>query len=188
MYKFDRMETQLLDTSKDYRRYLEQTVLGDPSVLAYLRASRISRNSIYMITGVKIVRGAQVKDTIERGFGGDGEVSVDATMLTGVPVSTTPKLEASRDKKQEISFSGSSDFVFAYRLRKIRYREGQGLRQDEYVDGALLGRDDEEQPESEVALPPFVIDMEEDDIGIREGSHIDAVVDDDDEECICVLG
>lgn len=174
----------MLDTSKDYRRYLEQTVLGDPSVLAYLRASRLGRNSIYMITGVKIVRGAQVKETIERGFGGDTEVGVDATMV-GVPVSVGPKLEASKENKREISFSGSSDFVFAYRLRKIRYREGKPLKQDEYVNGALLGRDEELGLGD--AFPEFDIDMVEEDLSTDEGSRVDAVVDDDDEECVCVL-
>lgn len=179
------METCLLDTSKDYRRYLEKVVLGDPSVLAYLHASRIARNSIYMITGVKIVRGAQVKETVKRGFGGDGEVGVDVSMLTGVPVSTAPRLEASRQKKRQVSFTGSSDFVFAYRLRKIRYREARGLRQDEYVDGALLSCEYGQREEGPFA--PFDISMEEETFDTDEGSYIDVVVDDDDEKCVCLL-
>lgn len=71
-------------------------------------------------------------------------------------------------------------------LRKIRYREGKPLKQDEYVNGALLGREDEELGHGD-AFPEFDIDMVEEDLSTDGGSRVDAVVDDDDKECVCVL-
>lgn len=91
----------------------------------------------YMITGVKVARGAELVRSRRRGLGADGQVGVDAT-TAGVPISVGPRASIVRETVEAESFSGSSDFIFAYSLIKIyRHPKTGALSSKEKVKGAL---------------------------------------------------
>jgi hypothetical protein len=89
----------------------------------------------FMITGVKVVRGAEVSNRRGRGFGGDGMVGV------GIPGGPTASIQ--RHVVNHQSFTGSSDFVFAYRLRKITLqRKHAQFKSADHVKGAIYHLDE----------------------------------------------
>ena len=75
-----------------------------------------------MITGLKIARGVSAETTESKGNGVDGELVVDAT-ATGIPVFGGPKAKWTSKTNENVSFTGSSDFVFAFQLIKISSRK-----------------------------------------------------------------
>lgn len=100
------------------------------------------RKSVYMITGIKIARGASVDNRKTSEVGGNGKVGVDLTAV-GAPVMLGP--EAGFEKKREriVAYAGSTDYVFAYRLKRIRARRGGKLEEGDYLKGALFELTDE---------------------------------------------
>ncbi|KAJ5747484.1 uncharacterized protein N7511_009180 [Penicillium nucicola] len=104
------------------------------------------RKPLYIITGLKIVRGAKTAVTRrERGVGAQLGVEVDGTIWSGgtVPLGGGPELDIGRSKSQEVSWKESGDFVLAYRVRKIKVnKRTNGVTRDEdYIKGAMLGVD-----------------------------------------------
>ena len=101
------------------------------------------RMPIYMITGVKIARGATVNMIKEHEVGGKMHLGVHGAPA-GVPGAVGPKVAISSKKTEGPSFRDSSDFVFAYRLREIFYQKGQ-VKHKEYNKGALYTSSGEEE-------------------------------------------
>lgn len=101
---------------------------------------------MYMITGIKIARGASVESSKPREVGGSGKVGVDLTAV-GAPV--TLGLEGGIEKKRErsVAYAGSTDYIFAYQLKRVRARKGGNFKEDDYSKGALFGMDDEDEKE-----------------------------------------
>lgn len=88
--------------------YIEEAMSHD-SIRQYLENSRY-KVPLYMITGVKIVRG--------------GKVESERTSSVGLPVDISPELglegiNVGMSRSEGTSFVGMSDFVLAYRLTKI---------------------------------------------------------------------
>lgn len=59
-----------------------------------------------------------------------------------VPISGGPSVEGAVENKGSVSWEGSSDFVFAFRVRKVLVEKKTGaVKSDEdYKDGAMLER------------------------------------------------
>lgn len=111
--------------------------MAAPAVVDFLKKGRF-RKHVYMITALKVVQGAEAKAKHDNSIGGRFGVSVDGS-LTGAPVSLGPGMSAKRSDGQTASFDGSSDFVFAYRLRKvITHRSGE-VSSSEYTKGSMFG-------------------------------------------------
>lgn len=130
--KVDRLETRVFSPSDDYVRQ----ALAAPEVVQYLIDSEY-QVPLYMITGLKIARGASMKQGENRWAG----LSMKGTFpLEGSQVG--PKAEGSGHTKQGQSFKESSDFVLAFRVRRIRFRSVQGkpeMRDNTlYVKGATM--------------------------------------------------
>jgi hypothetical protein len=131
-------------------------------VRRYLDKSRY-RKPIYIITGVKTVTGAKAKSHKSRAVGGKLGVEVDGTIWSGgtVPIGGGPEVEGKRENKEGTSWKGSSDFVFAFRVRKVSVKKktGEVKKYEEYKTGAMLGDEiegdvpaltfSEEDPEAE---------------------------------------
>ena len=134
-YKFDRLDTEFVDPTP---KYVQESVLSEP-VAQFIAASDFKK-PIYMITGIKIARGADVALAKSKEAGAHVRAGVDGTPA-GTPVAAGPEVTISSKDSEKTSYGGSSDFVFAYRLRKIFYEKGQ-VRDDEYNKGALYGLGD----------------------------------------------
>ncbi|KAK4034629.1 hypothetical protein C8A01DRAFT_38888 [Parachaetomium inaequale] len=124
------------------------------SVALAVEAGAVGRGeNLYMVTGVKVARAtadAVGGDGDGEGGGaavGSGSIAVSESRLRGfgltarvgvaeIPVG--PEVEVSWSRCTGQAFDGSSDFVFAYRVREIFYEKGV-LRTREYNKGALLG-------------------------------------------------
>lgn len=138
-YKFDRLETQFIEPDAAYARAAVEV----PAVKKFLEEHKYTGKSIYMITGVKIARGASVKKNETQGIGGELSATFDGTAAAGIPVQAGPKF--SLDRKTEVveTFNGSSDFVFAYSLRKISVRWSGQVRTKQIAGGDLHGYDED---------------------------------------------
>ncbi|OCL01390.1 hypothetical protein AOQ84DRAFT_11085 [Glonium stellatum] len=188
-YRFDRLETLFFEPLA-VEGYLE-SVMKAPGVLRYLEKSR-GRKPLYIVKGVKIARGASAKTLRTRADGGRLGVSVDGTLMAA-PVNVGPELEAEVKKEDVVEFGGSDDFVFAYRLGRIKIdRKTGGMEEEDHDDGALFGLpgagDDEDEEEKAVF---FVTEVEGDEAVAGEfgEEEITDTLDDDedDENCACIL-
>lgn len=111
--------------------------MASPAVKSYLEKSRFKRD-VYLIVGIKKVSGAKISSTLVRERGGELAVALDGTLVTGVPVSLGPEMRYGTSKEDGMSFEGSTDFVFAFRLRKVRVNKKNEVKQDDYQKGTLL--------------------------------------------------
>ncbi|KAF4432061.1 major facilitator superfamily mfs-1 [Fusarium acutatum] len=81
------------------------------------------RQRLFMVTGVKIARGAVDSISSSRRIGGGARVEFGGESL-GVPLDDGPQFNISRHIYDEETYGESSDFVFAYRVRRIVYPKG----------------------------------------------------------------
>ncbi|ROV88892.1 hypothetical protein VSDG_08920 [Cytospora chrysosperma] len=111
-FSFDSISTTEFSPTPEY---LIQS-MSAPAVVDYIKKSRFNKH-VYMITALKIVRGAKAEIKHERSIEGQLGATLDGTS-SGVPLSGGPGIGGKRNDRDITSFEGSSDFVFAYRLRK----------------------------------------------------------------------
>ncbi len=187
-YHFEEMETrEFLPTTE----FLQRCLAESPAAVEFLRRSRLRRH-LYMITAVKIARGASAKSasaksamSVERGV--EGKVGVDGALLGGAPVSLGPEVGVSWGRTEGGSFEGSSDFVFAFRLRRIAVqRRGEVMIHAEYVSGAMYS--DQGPGGTRSGKIPFVAngDACEEVSAMKFGEDSGAAVIEVDEEVVCV--
>lgn len=131
-YKFERLDTEFVEPTA---KYVEESVLSDP-IAQYIIANDFKK-PVYMITGAKIARGADVALANSKEAGTHVRAGVDG-IPGGIPGKAGPEVTISSKDSEKTSFGGSSDFVFAYRLRKIFYEKGR-VRDTEYNKGTLYG-------------------------------------------------
>jgi len=101
--------------------FVRDAMTLQPDVRAYLDGSASGRRPpppLYMVTGLKVVRGASVRS--EAGSAAEGGLGV------GLPLgsATARVLDFSRTRAEGMSFEGSTDFVLAFRVNKVLYRKG----------------------------------------------------------------
>ncbi|KAB8278136.1 hypothetical protein BDV30DRAFT_234084 [Aspergillus minisclerotigenes] len=131
-YAFDMIETMEFIPTPEY---LAQNMAA-PAVVKFLERSRF-RKYLHMITGLKVVRGAKIKSAASRASGVDFKVRVDMSG-TGVPVNLGPEIATERKYRVRGSFESISDFVFAFRLRRIVVHRSGEITHAEYTKGASM--------------------------------------------------
>ena len=130
------LETQSFEPDLEYVR---RSMDADP-VRAFMKAVKYNL-SVFMITGLKIARGACLVRSDTRKFG--------STLGASVPVYGIETGVGGAVCKEQINytcFEHSTDFILAFRVRKIRIKRGK-LEQEFYTKGAMmmegnLGADD----------------------------------------------
>lgn len=137
-YEFAEIETQFFEPTFQYIAQSNDI----PAVTEYIKRTAF-RRYMYMVTGLKIVRGAKVATERRRGFGGNAQIEVGGA-AAGLPVQLGPDISGKVSEVDRESFGESSDFVFAMRLREIYYQKGKpaGLADREYNKGALYTADE----------------------------------------------
>lgn len=150
--------------------------LSSPIALRSLK----QRKSLYVIVGVKTVSGAVVKRSQSKHIGGDLNVSVDATLAGSlVPISVGPFIKEKSGNKESLSFGGSDDFVFAFRVHKLSMKEPGDVRQESFIRGALFGLPDNEIRPEKPVVAAGVDCFEASD---EKGKWNDAEIEDEDED------
>jgi hypothetical protein len=186
--KFDKLETRMFRPSDDYVK----TSVAAPEVQKHLTGHGMNK-PLYLITAVKIAYGASVTEM--EGKSGKGKLSAG---LDGSP-SVTSAMHGSNEDSRTTRFDSSTPFVFAYRLRQVRYREGI-LTHEPYRDGALYGvgnegrEDDADAKERKTGIIFLELDEDDvtaDDVGMRSFEVWDEEEEeegnDDDEAGLCEL-
>lgn len=187
-YKFDKLETSFFEPQA-VEGYLESAMKA-PGIIRYLSESR-GRKPLYIVKGVKIARGATAKTLRTKANGGRLGVSVDGTLMAA-PVSVGPELEAEIKKEDGVEFGGSDDFVFAYRLGRIKVDRKTGeAGEDDHNAGALFELPDAEDDEEKEKATFLVTEVEGDETVAGEFGEEERVetLDDDevDEKCTCII-
>ena len=183
VYQFRRLETKYFEPDAAYI----QKSLQQEGVQAYVSATRYQK-PIYMVTGVKIARGAAVTSKRMIAYEGMLRVGLDATALTGVPISAGPGIQTLGRKERHVDFDGGSDYVFAYRVLKIRLRrDGSVKRLESFNKGALFGIDEDNGTQEELNTSFWTI--EELDAASEElqGNDIVSQCDEDGQDAVAVV-
>ncbi|KAL9598523.1 MAG: hypothetical protein Q9219_004425 [cf. Caloplaca sp. 3 TL-2023] len=132
-FEFDRLETQSFWPTEEY---VKASVMAQP-VQDFFKNKRFFHN-VYMITSLKIAFGASIARSVLQDRGLYVHLGVDATSM-GLPLSGGPEGEVGWGSSKSSSSERDSGFVFAFRLREICYTTRRGIRQSQYVKGALFG-------------------------------------------------
>lgn len=143
IFTVERMVTEEFSPDKGYlERCLKDLGVRD----AFIGPSRKSR--AYMVTGLKTAYGAtKATETIKK-KNWHARFGVDAS-AAGAPLSLGPEGHWSSGVTERSS-ADESDFIFAFKLRRLKYRKGE-LTHERYDRGAQyrLGRSDSEEGKTE---------------------------------------
>ena len=135
LYECKTLETSYLQPDE---AYIAKS-LQDPVVKAY--TDKFWHKSIYMVTGVKVAKGATVKTLNGTGFGAELKVGLNATPV-GVPAGGGPEVEWETKKKITVKFGASEDFILGYHLIRIKPKKDGSFVEEDYNKWALLHDDD----------------------------------------------
>jgi hypothetical protein len=145
-WHFDKLETEIM-----VPRLLDiQTAISKEEVVAQIQRNKFDfRRRLYMVTGVRIARGARLHQSAVKGFGGEAKVGLDLTALTAAPLSIGPAASASSTTCTKHSFTDASDFVYAYRVCEIHYGKDVYTKPFNKGDTFRVKPDDKGQDSSE---------------------------------------
>ncbi|KAL1860722.1 hypothetical protein Daus18300_009065 [Diaporthe australafricana] len=164
-FAFDKIETTQFSPREDFIRRCVET----SAVRRFLEVSRY-RRPVFIVTGIKVVRGAKAKTSKSSSIGGSLGVEVDGTIWSGgmVPVSGGPSISGTISRKQGTSWEESSDFVLAYSVRMVKVSKGgQVSRDKDYKKGAMLDEDVSEAMKT-AGLPPLELDIAAEDMSVSQ--------------------
>lgn len=141
MFEFDSVTTVSFEPTSEY---VEEAVKA-PAVQAWLKEPKQRFSpvvSLYLITGMKIVKGAKIRYVTSSSSAITGNIGIDAAP---VGMSFGPKGHWNRTNEDETEFNRASEFVFAFRVKRIRF--GRKLKVEDYTRGAFLatGKGDNDQ-------------------------------------------
>ncbi|KAI1453626.1 hypothetical protein F4805DRAFT_442881 [Annulohypoxylon moriforme] len=138
-HKFNSLETRYFLPDDEY---ISQA-LEDTGVQAYFQVHNW-RKPVYLITGIKIARGASVSTESNTERSVQAELKADATGA-GVPVEVGPEASWESKNKRGISYGGSTDYIFAYQLTSMKPKKGgREFASKDYVKGAVFGKGEED--------------------------------------------
>jgi hypothetical protein len=159
--------------------YVQKSML-QPEVLTYL-AERGYRKSVYMIVGIRIGRDAKI--SYGRDIDTHGHVSVTAPgAVTGIPIDLSGEVHAKRAQEMGQEQRIREPFVFAYRLREIRYWKKTKIWKDHaYTRGAELANLDSGESIATIVPEPEVKYVgTEDEIEVEGIAGMDFIEDEED--------
>lgn len=133
-----RLETYIMTPTT---AYLDQ-VLSALAVQKYLRNNKYFR-SLYIVTGIRVVRHGSGSKSNSHSSKIELDASIDAGIISGAPgmLDVGPSFDRTKETKRKEEWTACSDYIYAYRVAKIR----QSLRGDgpklAYQKGELYGLD-----------------------------------------------
>jgi hypothetical protein len=96
------------------------------------------RKRLYIVTGLKIARGAQMRIMRSRANEVVTGINVDGAAVAGMPVGVGFEVSPGWGSDETGGFGGSDDFVFAFRVKKLRVsKTGTVLSKTSYTRGAM---------------------------------------------------
>jgi hypothetical protein len=119
MITVEELETHCFNPPQEY----VESVIGLPEVQEYVTTSEF-KVPIYMITGLKVARGASMCGGTKRSS--KGTTAIDAL---GELARVGPGARLQHATIDRESFEGSTDFVLAFRVQRIRFKRVEGAFQ-----------------------------------------------------------
>lgn len=142
-WHFDRLEGQIFVP----RLPGVVEALKADTVVAQINRSRFNfRKRLYMVTGLRIARGARMVHTESHYFGAYANVGVDAATFGRAPVTSGVEGGFTNTTNNTRSFQGASDFVYAYRLCEVYY--GKDVYVKPHTSGETYCVADEEEDQA----------------------------------------
>ncbi|KAF2865205.1 hypothetical protein BDV95DRAFT_599866 [Massariosphaeria phaeospora] len=172
-WNINELQTTFIEPTNEY---IERSIQR-PEVQAALQGKLVG-NAVYIITGLKIARGASYARATGRSCRVSSGISIDASALAGVPVSAGPEVGTQASKHESEACGLCSDVVWAVRMRKIHlsFWDKEMVLKDVFGGelcsyGDVAPRRDaiERTAGDDVASRKEVenADLEEDDLGVR---------------------
>ncbi|OBT81626.1 hypothetical protein VE02_09966 [Pseudogymnoascus sp. 03VT05] len=137
-FAFDTLTTVSFEPTP---QYINEAIQA-PAVQAYLREPKqrfAPVVSLFLITGMKLVKGAKIKYLTSGSMAVTGNIGIDVAPLG---MTFGPKGHWTRTNDDEVEFNRDSEFVFAFRVKRLRF--GRKVKTEEYNKGAFLatGKDE----------------------------------------------
>ncbi|XDG05193.1 hypothetical protein ABKA04_004808 [Annulohypoxylon sp. FPYF3050] len=140
--------------------YIKEAMNAGP-VKEFMEASS-HRIPVYMITGLKVGKGASLETSKSR------EHSLKLKLALSSPITEIqagPEVGFNKKTQGSVSFIGSSDFIIAFRVRRISYRNGV-LQTSAHNVGATMLDGKEETMDGVSKLLEYEEDAQVDDMGL----------------------
>ncbi|KAF5723717.1 hypothetical protein FMUND_1536 [Fusarium mundagurra] len=141
-FAFDTVTTLGFEPTQEYVKQAVQA----PAVQTWLNEPRQKFglvSELFLITGLKLVKGAKIAYSSSQTTAIKGNLGIDVTALR-IPFG--PKGNWSRTNDDAVESNRASEFVFAFRVKRLRF--GRRLKLEEYSKGAFMAfgsKKDEEE-------------------------------------------
>jgi hypothetical protein len=146
MFAFDNVTTVSFEPTS---QYVEEAVKA-PAVQTWLREPKqrfAPVVSLFLVTGMKLVKGARIKYSTSGSTAVTGNMSIDVAPLG---MTFGPKGHWSSTNDDETEFNRDSEFVFAFRVKRLGF--GRKLKVEEYNRGAFLAIGKDEHDDESVLV------------------------------------
>jgi hypothetical protein len=189
----DRYTIKQVDTTKfDPSPAFIKASMESTEVAAYMKSTKY-KNPVFMITGLKVAVGACQESTSSTGRSFKSSLGVDGATFGAPGFKVGPHIEHSKDTTGEESFGESSDFVLAFRLRKMGYKKDKKTIEHELVTGGQLhGEQNKSSEEAGLHL-----EVDDGDAGLNamldlQDTEVDSTTtaigqDEDGEDCVWIV-
>lgn len=119
-------------------------------------------------------------------FGLSLGLEVDGSLLSGgtAPLSGGPEISGTLLHSQGISWKNGSDFVLAYRVRRVKVSKDGIVTHERYTKGAMLENEDDEEVEARIPRLKVLVDMC--DLGLEDNKFEAAEYMEGDDPVCCV--
>lgn len=132
VFAFDTVTTLAFEPPQEY---VEKAVQA-PAVQTWLREPRqrfAPVSELFIVTGIKLVKGAKIKYSTLQSSTVKGNLGIDVTTL-GMTIG--PKGHWSDTNDDTTESNRESEFVFAFRVKRLKF--GRRLKLEEYNKGAFM--------------------------------------------------
>ena len=149
---------------------MQEAIRAAPAVRSWLKEPRqrfAPFSSLYLVTGMKLVKGAMVKYSASKSTTATGNLGFNMPTL-GVTVG--PKGHWSCAASDETEFNRESEFVFAFRLKRLKF--GRNVKMEEYNKGAFLAVSDAEEEGNDASISVLMEDVDGSDIKTAESCSL----------------
>jgi hypothetical protein len=158
-FAFDTLTTLAFEPTPEY---VQEAINAAPAVQSWLREPKqrfAAFSSLYLVTGMKLVKGAMIK------YLNSKKTTTTANIGVNIPTFGTtvgPKGHWSCALSDETEFNRESEFVFAFRVKRLKF--GRNIKMEEYNKGAFLAVGDAEEEGNDASLSVSVEDVDGSDI------------------------
>ncbi|KAL7807164.1 hypothetical protein V8C44DRAFT_337862 [Trichoderma aethiopicum] len=131
-FAFDKVTTYRFEPTQEY----VQKAIQAPAVQAWLREPRqrfAPVCSLYLVTGMKLVKGARIKFSTSHSEAYSANIGID---MPAVGMSVGPKGSWNSLSDSETEANRADEFVFAFRVKRLRF--GRKLKLEDYGKGAFM--------------------------------------------------